>query len=96
MNDKNMVKLHCYVTCDDILNGQIGIASSCPIAHALKRRLEETPTVGRKYANLFAKRDKSYRTKLPEKACDFIEKFDGRNHVKPMRFTIRVRKECLK
>lgn len=87
--------LDIEVTSINIKKGIRGSYKYCPIALAIKRTLSKK---SKKY-NVFIESDiciiSGHIFPLPERAQNFISKFDSKNEVKPFRFKIKEKKRRL-
>ena len=82
------------ITQHDIDYGVRGEYSLCPIARAVKRKIYGKVTVSGDHISIFTTdiiRRYSYY-KLPQKAKDFIKRFDEGKKVKPFTFEARKTK----
>ena len=85
------IELTINVNEHDIKHGLIGVCHHCPIARAVRRAVGNiTPGAVAVAPNgMSFKDDKGYWTaKTPERAKQFINDFDDRKEVKPIRFTV--------
>lgn len=83
-----MAKLEIHVTQDDIHRGKPGEVGMCPIALAVKRKINYTAAVSVFDEDLDI--DKlSYW--LPKEAVDFVRGFDGGAPVEPFYFSLEVK-----
>lgn len=79
--------MRIYVTKEDIKNGKKKISNFCPVALSLKRRFpKRTIHVGISICCI----GKFKRIELPNKASNFICKFDQDISTEPFSFNLKV------
>lgn len=81
------MKVKIEISKFDIKKGKIGQVSSCPIALAIKRKLKATDLYVGDCAN-FRYKGTEYWADLPDKAHNFINRFDHNLKVKPFSFIL--------
>ena len=84
--------MRVHVTAKDIENGRRFKARCCPVSHAISRRIDKDVTVD-PFRAMYTEYDTNGLRKetaywLPQKAIDFIARFDNGQSVDPIRFTL--------
>jgi hypothetical protein len=90
-----MAKVAIEITQEDIEKGQAWACDGCPIAIAIKRKIEPTVVlVSRGYFMYRTAKDpeKLSRIEIPNEASEFIFNFDnnGKESVKPFSFEVEI------
>lgn len=92
------MRVKIEVTASDIKRGVVKDCKDCPVARAIRRKLERSAvclSVGADSFDFFHK-GCFYGYCLPEEASRFIGAFDSRTAVKPFSFCLNLPREVLK
>lgn len=81
------MKVNIYVTQKDIDEGWPGSATSCPVAKAIRRRVDDPGSVMVFIDDFYVG---GYSCSLADKACRFRSNFDCGYEVSPIRFAQEI------
>lgn len=88
------------VTQEDIDQGMVRSCRECPVARAIKKKVGMKTCLGVtpswvSFYDIYDKTDKTFLVQLPEKATEFINKFDGNEIVEPFEFELNITEEVI-
>ncbi len=84
------------VTNKDIVHGEKGESCYCPIARAIRPRINGDVAVTKSMLYLYVGKKDPLGIRLPDKARAFTREFDSGKYVSPFSFSLKIPKEFVR